>query len=114
MFSFGWRRESAKKRHGLPWLFSADPMLRAVPKAEKIGTAGFEPTASCSQSRRSTRLNYIPYAADGQYRQLGGRVNTSCEHSHGGSRKLRQRVQHLWPHLTHPHELIGDSFGDDE
>ncbi len=39
----------------------------------KIGTAGFEPTASCSQSRRSTRLNYIPcaFAADAEYRWDG-------------------------------------------
>jgi hypothetical protein len=26
----------------------------------KIGMIGFEPTASCSQSRRATKLRYIP------------------------------------------------------
>ncbi len=25
-----------------------------------VGTAGFEPVTSCSQSKRSTRLSYVP------------------------------------------------------
>jgi hypothetical protein len=28
-----------------------------------IGTVGFEPTASASQRRRSTRLSYVPFSA---------------------------------------------------
>lgn len=28
--------------------------------SEKIGMTGFEPAASCSQSRRATKLRYIP------------------------------------------------------
>jgi hypothetical protein len=31
------------------------------PKAKKVGMTGFEPAASCSQSRRATKLRYIPY-----------------------------------------------------
>ena len=26
-----------------------------------VGTGGFEPSASCSQSKRSTRLSYVPF-----------------------------------------------------
>ena len=28
-----------------------------------VGTGGFEPSASCSQSKRSTRLSYVPSLA---------------------------------------------------
>jgi hypothetical protein len=28
---------------------------------KKVGMTGFEPAASCSQSRRATKLRYIPY-----------------------------------------------------
>ena len=30
-------------------------------KTEKIGIAGFEPAAFCSQSRHATKLRYIPF-----------------------------------------------------
>jgi hypothetical protein len=28
----------------------------------KVGTAGFEPTASCTPSKRATRLRHVPYS----------------------------------------------------
>ena len=28
---------------------------------QMVGTGGFEPSASCSQSKRSTRLSYVPF-----------------------------------------------------
>src|SRR5688500_2756307 len=31
---------------------------------ERIGAAGFEPTTSCTQSRRSTKLSYAPYISN--------------------------------------------------
>lgn len=32
---------------------------------DMVGTTGFEPATSCSQSRRSTRLSYFPYKKEG-------------------------------------------------
>jgi integrase len=36
-------------------------LTKAVNRGKKIGVIGFEPTASCSQSRRSAKLSYTPY-----------------------------------------------------
>ena len=36
------------------------PAVRDLRTAGVVGMAGFEPAASCSQSRRATKLRYIP------------------------------------------------------
>ena len=48
-----------------------------------VGTAGFEPTASCSQSRHSTRLSYVPrdfryQSPANEHKQISNRHSSTC------------------------------------
>ena len=50
-------------RHGLSWfchLFPCSPLHCSIGPEGPIGVTGFEPAASCSQSRRSAKLSYAP------------------------------------------------------
>jgi hypothetical protein len=61
------RGQRTTRRLPLPFLlpigtdcFSPDNGKAPFPGLSFVGTAGFEPAASCSQSRRATRLRYVP------------------------------------------------------
>ena len=46
--------------HRLVYRISATQIDFLVSRSARIGMTGFEPAASCSQSRRATKLRYIP------------------------------------------------------
>ena len=52
-----------------PSAYEADELPTATTPQYMAGMTGFEPTASCSQSKRSTKLSYIPKFKDPALRQ---------------------------------------------
>ena len=77
--SFGFTKKPSRRMaffvNGALWAIrTPDPQLRRLllypaelraqhQNYKMVGTGGFEPSASCSQSKRSTRLSYVPSLA---------------------------------------------------
>ncbi len=80
-----------------------------------VGVAGFEPTTSCSQSRRSTKLSYTPsmdfYDAKSAVRQdAKGKIVTGKRierlHAVGGGSRRPQKYEEPVLIFLHLHQAL--------
>src|SRR5680860_960512 len=56
------------------------PEPPALTQVTMVGTRGFEPPTSCSQSRCATRLRHVPPTEPGQHRPQNYSVSATCHH----------------------------------
>ncbi len=55
-----WRAIAPRVRHRPSLEEDFQPLVDFIDEVDAIGMTGFEPATSCSQSRRATKLRYIP------------------------------------------------------